>query len=188
MSAADPAAAKTALRGRMRALRAGLDAARGRDLARHVLASGLIPAGAVVAGFLPMRGEIDILPLLEALRARGHRLALPETPPPGAPLTFHAWTPGAPLRPGRYGTRHPEGEALTPEVLLVPLLAFDARGHRLGYGGGYYDRSLAALPRALAIGCAYAAQEVAELPAEPTDMPLDAVATETGIKRFHRQG
>jgi 5-formyltetrahydrofolate cyclo-ligase len=70
----------------------------------------------------------------------------------------------------------------------VPLLAFDARGHRLGYGGGYYDRSLAALPRALAIGCAYAAQEVAELPAEPTDMPLDAVATETGIKRFHRQG
>ena len=82
------------------------------------------------------------------------------------------------LQPGRFGTFHPDGLALTPDVVLVPLLAFDRSGARLGYGGGYYDRTLAALPGCLAIGCAFAAQEVDQVPVEPTDQRLHAVATE----------
>jgi 5-formyltetrahydrofolate cyclo-ligase len=116
----------------------------------------------VVSGFWPLDGEIDIRPLLEAFVARGHVVALPATPPRGQPLSFHVWTPGAPMRRERFGTLAPEGEIVRPDWLFVPLLAFDRRGHRLGYGGGYYDRTL----------------EVAEVPAGPHDVRLAGVATE----------
>lgn len=156
----------------------------GEALAAHLLRDAAPPPGAVVAGFAPMRGEVDLWPLLHMLHARGHALALPVAPPRGQPLLFRRWFPGDPLTPARFGTREPppEADALTPDLLLVPLLAFDRRGQRLGYGAGYYDRTLAALgPRADAVGVAYAWQEVEEVPAGPTDVALRAVATERGV-------
>jgi 5-formyltetrahydrofolate cyclo-ligase len=177
----DIAAQKSALRRKMLALRAALNPALGPALAAHVLAAKLIPPGAVVAGYWPMLHEIDVLPLLYALHARGQPLCLPETTAPGSALAFRAWTPAAKMLRGRFNTVHPEGAETTPDVLLIPLLAFDQRGHRLGYGGGYYDRTLAALPAAFRLGCAFAAQQLASLPVQETDLPLHAIATETGI-------
>jgi 5-formyltetrahydrofolate cyclo-ligase len=167
------------------ARREGCDPALGARLAEHVLAAIPPPAGAVAAGFWPMGQEIDIRPLLLALAARGHPIALPVTPKRGLPLEFRRWRPGEPLGRGPLGTRQPEsGETLRPDWLLVPLLAFDRAGRRLGYGGGYYDRTLPALPGATAIGCAHAAQEMPEVPAGPEDWVLDAVATEAGVIRI----
>ena len=142
------------------------------------------PPGSIVAGFFPMGDEIDVLPLLAALHGLGHPLALPVTMPRGEALQFRAWVPGAALIPGRFGTSHPAApDEVTPDYLMVPLLAFDARGHRLGYGGGYYDRTLAALPHAFRLGVAYAGQQVSEVPTCPTDVPLHAIATEQGLIR-----
>jgi 5-formyltetrahydrofolate cyclo-ligase len=136
----------------------------------------------VVGGFWPMGAEIDIRPLLQRLEAAGHRLALPVTPPRGRPLEFHAWRFGEALLPGRFGTSVPAAVSpVAPDWLLVPLLAFDRRGARLGYGGGYYDRTLAGLPGARALGVAYAAQEVAAVPTGAHDVPLCGIATETGF-------
>jgi 5-formyltetrahydrofolate cyclo-ligase len=132
-----------------------------------------------------MGREIDIRPLLLALAERGHPIALPVTPKRGLPLVFRRWRPGEPLGRGPMGTRQPEsGETLRPDWLLVPLLAFDRDGRRLGYGGGYYDRTLPTLPGAVALGCAYVAQELPEVPAGPEDWRLDAVATEAGVIRI----
>ncbi|MGH7156428.1 MAG: 5-formyltetrahydrofolate cyclo-ligase, partial [Acetobacteraceae bacterium] len=156
-------------------------AAAGGALARHVLRDCPPRAGAVVAGFWPMGDEIDTRPLLVALHERGHPIALPVTPKRGNPLTFRLWRPGDELVPEAFGTMRPTGEPTVPDFLLVPLLAFDRRGYRLGYGGGFYDRTLAGLPDAFALGCAYATQEVATVPVAPYDVQLDAVATERGI-------
>jgi len=140
--------------------------------------------GALIGGFWPMGEEIDTRPLLEALHARGHAIALPVTTPRGQPLVFRPWFPGAAMASGVFGTRHPaEGEPVSPDWLIVPLLAFDRRGARLGYGGGYYDRTLALLPNAITIGVAYADQEVPEVPIGPHDVLLHAVATERGLIR-----
>ncbi|MCW3477422.1 5-formyltetrahydrofolate cyclo-ligase [Limobrevibacterium gyesilva] len=172
---------KQAARERALAARAGCDPAWGAPLAEHVLAACPPPPGAVVSGFWPMDGEIDIRPLLEALHARGHAVVLPETPRRGNPLIFRLWHPGMEMVQERFGTFRPTGEPRTPDVLFVPLLAFDRAGRRLGYGGGFYDRTLAGLPRARAIGCAFAAQEVDEVPATDHDARLHAVATERGV-------
>ena len=165
------------------ARRAACDPALGAALATHLLRESPPPSGAVVAGFWPMGAEIDIRPLLQALHERGHRIALPVTPRRGNPLHFRAWQPGEALARGPMGTSQPGPEAapLTPDWLLVPLLAFDRAGHRLGYGGGYYDRTLAALPGATAVGVAYACQEVDEVPVGVDDAPLAAIATEGGV-------
>jgi 5-formyltetrahydrofolate cyclo-ligase len=166
------------------AARQGLDPqACGRALARHVLRDMPPPAGAVVAGFWPLAGEIDVRPLLLALREMGHAIVLPITPPRGQPLTFGLWSPGDTLVPERFGTLRPTGPERVPGFVLVPLLAFDRRGGRLGYGGGFYDRTLPLLPHRVALGCAFAAQEVDEVPVGPYDIRLDAVATEAGIIR-----
>jgi 5-formyltetrahydrofolate cyclo-ligase len=163
------------------ATRTGQDPAFGFLLAGHVLASWRFLPGIVVAGFWPLPGEIDIRPLLLALAGRGHPVALPITPRRGRPLTFARWRPGDALVPERFGTVRPVGEPLVPDLLLVPLLAFDGQCRRLGYGGGFYDRTLAALPGRVAIGCAFAAQRVDCVVAEAHDMRLDAIATEGGL-------
>ncbi len=141
----------------------------------------------VVAGYWPMAGEADVRPLLEALARRGCPVVLPAVVAKDQPLLFRRWHPGMPLEAGRHGTFHPppHSPALRPDLLLMPLLAFDRRGGRLGYGGGYYDRTLAALRGerpATAVGIAYAAQEMDALPHEPHDQRLDWVVTETSAR------
>ena len=178
---AAPHSPKSELRARMRLVRAACDPAGGERLAGHVLARCPPAPGEVVAGFWPLAGEIDVHPLLLALVGRGHVVVLPETTPSGGPLLFHRWRPGARLIPGRFGTLRPECDPVAPDVLLVPLLAFDRSGHRLGYGAGYYDRSLAALPGRRTVGCAFAVQEVDLVPVEAHDRKLDAIATEEGV-------
>ena len=138
---------------------------------------------AVVSGYWPMRGELDPRPALLALAAAGHPLCLPVVAGKARPLFFRAWAPGAALVPGAFGAEvpAPESPVLQPSLLLVPLLAFDRRGYRLGYGGGFYDRTLAALRRAgevTAVGLAFAGQEFDRVPAEATDERLDWIVTE----------
>lgn len=139
-------------------------------------------AGRLLAGYVAMRGEIDPLP---ALRAHRGPLCLPVVTGRAEPLRFRTWQPGEALVAGAFGTREPaSGGWVAPQVLIVPLVAFDRRGHRLGYGAGHYDRTLAKLRATgpiTAIGFAWAAQEVAELPAEPTDQALDLIVTEAGV-------
>ena len=153
----------------------------GHRLAGHLLATTTIPPNATVAGFWPMPEEIDIRPLLLALLGRGHALLLPETPSRGQPLLFRHWRPGMPMIAERFGTLRPDGAPGVPTLLLVPLLAFDARCNRLGYGGGYYDRTIAVHPGIRSIGCGFAAQRLDAVPVLPHDARLDAVATEAGV-------
>ena len=143
----------------------------------------------VVSGFWPMGEEIDIRPLLRALHADGHGLALPVTPPRGQPLTFRRWLPGAELVAGPVGTSQPSPHAAEaePDALIVPLLAFDSSGFRLGYGGGYYDRTLRGLRRrkpVVAVGVAFEAQRVEHVPTDPHDERLDWLVTEKGPTGF----
>ena len=165
----------------------------GERLAAHGLALLRAMPGAVVSGYVPVRGEIDVMPLLHALHAAGHALALPVVAAREAPLVFRRWRPGMALEKGAFGIPVPPATApeVRPEVVLVPLVAFDAQGHRLGYGGGYYDRTLAALRaqgRVLAVGCAHAGQEVPHIPALDTDQRLDLVLTEQGARWFTPRG
>jgi 5-formyltetrahydrofolate cyclo-ligase len=202
-------ARKAALRARARAIRAGLDpAAAGAAVARWVLRQGEFadrrgndagfgaPApGTVVAGFWPMRDEIDLRPLWHGLHAAECLVVLPETPPRGQPLVFRAWSPDMEMVAERFGTLRPAGPpamagseagpacepALIPALIFVPFLAFDRACHRLGYGGGYYDRTLAALPGVRAVGLGFSALAVDSLPVGPHDHALDAVITELGV-------
>jgi len=177
-------AAKRTAREAASARRHGLDArTAGEALALHVLRDLPPAAGAIVSGYWPIGDEIDVRPLLRALHDRGHRVALPVTPRRGEPLSFRGWQPGDALIPERFGTMRPIGDPLVPDVLLIPLLAFDAAGRRLGYGGGFYDRTLAGLPGRFRLGCAFAVQQVDAVPVGPYDMRVDAVATENGVLR-----
>lgn len=180
---------KTDLRRTAAALRSTLaEPGHGAALAAHAAALDL-PLGAVVAGYCAFRDEADPRALMQALAARGHPLALPVMVGKALPLRFHRWCEGDAMGVHPYGVSEPlaTAEMIVPSVLLVPLLAFDRRGIRLGYGGGYYDRTLAALRSTgpvTAIGIAYAGQECAGLPWGPHDQPLDAVLTEAGLIRF----
>ncbi|MGX9856005.1 5-formyltetrahydrofolate cyclo-ligase [Limimaricola variabilis] len=140
--------------------------------------------GLDVAGYMPMRTEIDPLPAM-AVAAETARVGVPVIDGPGLPLRFREWRPGCALEPGRFGAQVPvSGDWIEPRIVIVPLVAFDRQGHRLGYGGGFYDRTLArlrALGSVTAVGFAFAAQEAVEIPIEPTDQPLDLIVTETGI-------
>lgn len=170
-------------------LAAGLPDA-GARIAAHAGALDLA-GGGPVAGYWPMRHEADPRPLMEALAARGVALALPVVVREREPLAFRAYAPGDALESGPFGTRAPAPGMpdVVPAHILVPLLAFDATGARLGYGAGYYDRTLRALRRAggvFAVGVAFSGQEVAALPCGPHDERLDAVITELGLRRFAR--
>lgn len=137
----------------------------------------------VASGTVPFRGELDPRPVLEHLRQRGAAIALPRVVRRGLPLTFHSWTPSTRFETSRFGVDEPVATTpeVTPELLLVPLLAFDRTGARLGYGGGFYDLTLASLRakgRVVAVGFAWSIQEVPRVPTEPHDQRLDAVLTE----------
>lgn len=160
--------------------------AAGQGRAAEILAQVLAAhRGQVLSGYMPMRTEIDPLPAMAAHAAAGGRVCVPVIPGRAQPLRFREWTPDCALEEGPFGARVPAGgDWLVPQVLIVPLLSFDRRLFRLGYGGGFYDRTLEGLRAAgpvTAIGYAFAAQEVAEVPIEPTDQPLDLVVTETGV-------
>lgn len=140
--------------------------------------------GVPVAGYSPMRSEIDPLPALSETSAHGP-VGMPVIQAAATPLKFRAWHPGCTMIPGAFGATVPEvGDWIEPEIVIVPLVAFDARGGRLGYGGGFYDRTLEQLRArraTLAIGFAFAAQQASDLPLEPTDQTLDLIVTETGV-------
>jgi 5-formyltetrahydrofolate cyclo-ligase len=181
----DVEAAKLAARQVAIAARQGLDPTEGgRALCRHVMRECPPPLQSVVSGFWPIAQEIDVRGLLHALHERGNAVVLPVTPRRGQALTFRRWRPGDALITERFGTMRPIGEEMVPDMLLIPLLAFDLGGRRLGYGGGFYDRTLAGLPGRFRLGCAFAAQQVDAVPVGPYDMALDAVATERGVIRF----
>ncbi|MEM1344469.1 MAG: 5-formyltetrahydrofolate cyclo-ligase [Pseudomonadota bacterium] len=172
---------KQALAQRREAHRVNLGAA--SEAAARFLDEGFHLGARVIAAYRPIRTEIDPTPLMIALIEAGCRLSVPVIEGEGRPLAFREWTPGAPSMAGPFGAEVPEAGAwLTPDVVIAPLLAFDAGCWRLGYGGGYYDRTLARLD-ARAIGLAYAAQHVEAVPREPTDRRLDAVVTDAGVFR-----
>jgi len=175
---------KAAMRKAAMQIRGTCDPALGAGLAANVMREAPPPPGAMIAGFWPLPGEIDILILLHALAEGGWRLCLPVTPKRGLALRFRSWKPGDALADGRYNTKHPIGPEAVPDYILVPLLAFDRAGNRLGYGGGYYDRTLAQYPGAYRLGCAFSALEMPQIPTGPDDIKLHAVATETSIIRF----
>ncbi|WP_096785012.1 5-formyltetrahydrofolate cyclo-ligase [Rhodobacter sp. CZR27] len=156
--------------------------AQGQGQAAELLADWLAPhRGRVLSGYMPIRSEMNPLP---AMTSHDGPVCVPVIVKPGEPLRFREWSPGVEMIEGPFGARVPaEGAWLEPEVLIVPLLAFDRRGFRLGYGGGFYDRTLERLRArhpVTAVGFAFAAQELPEVPIEPTDQPLDAILTENG--------
>lgn len=145
----------------------------------------------VIAGYHPFRDEADPLPLLRFLAASGWTCALPAVTDTDEGLEFRLWRPGDPLTTGRYGIPAPPetAERVRPDIVLVPLLAYDGAGRRLGYGAGYYDRALAFLRRTghvLAIGIAYHGQRVAMVPVQDHDQRLDMIVTEQGAVDFRK--
>jgi 5-formyltetrahydrofolate cyclo-ligase len=164
-----------------------------RDAAAQAMALRGLPfeimPGAVAAGYAPIRSEIDPVPLMRKLAVQGVRLALPAIMAGDQPLKFRAWSPGDGLQRGRLGILEPSADAkeVIPDILLVPLAAFDRSGHRIGYGAGHYDRTLEHLRKLkaiTAIGVAYAVQEVEAVPALLHDAALDYVLTETQVLDF----
>lgn len=147
---------------------------------------------AVVSGYLPVDDEFDVVPFLAAANHHSCGTGLPFVPGKGEPLVFRAWSPGDPLVDGALNIPVPPDDApvVVPTLLLVPMLAFDAVGYRLGYGGGFYDRTLSLLkasnPSTLAVGVAYAAQRVDAVPRNHFDEPLDWIVTEEGAMAFER--
>jgi 5-formyltetrahydrofolate cyclo-ligase len=161
-----------------------------RKLAAETIAARKLPLaitpGTIVSGFMPLKSEINPLPLLQKLAETGARLALPAIVGRGKPLIMRAWEFGAPLDRGQWGIREPKPEApeVEPDILLVPLLAFDRAGNRLGYGAGYYDLTihrLRALKPVTAVGIAFAVQEVPKIPTTSRDERLDLVLTEREV-------
>ncbi len=169
-----------------RALAARFDAASRAQHARAHLAALLARFGkAPLAGYLSIRNELDPLPVMAAYPGP---VAAPVITGKAEPLVFRRWWPGVPLAPGPFGVAIPaHDDQIVPQVLIVPLLAWDRRGYRLGYGGGYYDRTLAVLRKngpVFAIGFAYAEQALAEVPAGPKDQRLDCLVCEEGVVLF----
>ena len=175
------------LRREMVARRAALSVAEHDALSARIVAHALaaLPAPVVAAFCWPIKHEPDVRGLLAAWARAGVRTALPVVVAEGQPLAFREWTPETPLAPDRYGIPTPTtGEWLTPDLILLPLNGFDAAGYRLGYGGGYFDRTLAALaPRPLAVGVGFEINRVDSIRPEAHDQRLDWIVTENGAFR-----
>jgi len=181
--------AKAQMRAVLKARRDALPAGE-RQAAAESIAARTFPLpvarGTVVSGFMPLKSEINPLPLMQRLAAAGASLALPVIAARGKPLTMRAWRWGDLLNAGVWGIREPKPEAseVEPDILLVPLLGFDRSGHRIGFGAGYYDLTIARLrsrKAVAAVGIAFAAQEVGAVPATAFDAPLDLVLTEQAV-------
>lgn len=158
----------------------------GQGQAAEILADYLAPhAGKALSGYMAMRTEIDPM---AAMAAHQGPVGVPVILAKGQPLRFREWSPGCALVEGAFKAMIPaEGAWIEPEVVIVPLVGFDARGYRLGYGGGFYDRTLAMLRAkrpTIAVGFAFAAQELAEVPIDEYDQKLDAIVTEEGLRLF----
>ncbi len=159
------------------------------EMAETAKARIAVSHGAIVSGFWPMRSEVDVRPLMFALRENGARLCLPAILD-RTTIVFRELVHGAALVDMGFGTEGPgeEAETLDPSIMLVPLAAFDARGHRIGYGAGYYDRAIARLTDAghapRLIGVAFDCQEVPAVPDEPHDVVIPEILTESGLRRF----
>ena len=181
--------AKAAIRREALARRDGLPADM-RAAAAQAIAERPFPiaiaADAIVSGFMPLKSEINPIPLMRRLADAGAQLALPAIAGRGQPLTMRAYSFGQPLASGVWGIREPGPDAreVFPDIVIAPLLAFDRSGHRVGYGAGYYDMTIARLRSmkpVIAIGIAFAAQEVPELPKTPRDEKLDFMLTEREV-------
>ena len=185
---------RRAKRGELLAQRMAVAPARAaevRDQVARLVADGVPGLTTASVGFYwPFRGELDLRSLAADLVARGGRAALPAVVVKGQPVEFRPWTPAMALEPDAAGIpAPPAGAQARPAILLVPLLGFDEAGYRLGYGGGYYDRTLAALAqKPLAIGVGYAMGRLATIHPQPHDVPMDAIVTEDGMSWFERAG
>ena len=174
-------------RERLIAARLALPAAERADRAQRIAADlDAVLAGSgtrVVSLYWPFRGEPDLRPWMHTLVERGHRVALPVVIAKAMPLAFREWRPGARLVPGVWNIPVPaDGAAITPDVVIAPLVGFDAKGFRLGYGGGFFDRTLAALaPRPLAIGVGYGEGRLATIYPQPYDIAMDWIVTGDGM-------
>lgn len=183
---------KEELRQQARTRRAGLKAAApdaARAIAKNFITLITLYSNVVIAGYVAAHDEIDPGELIKALRWRGAVIALPRVAKKGEPLAFHRWDQKAVPVKGAYDVFEASSDwpPISPDVVLVPLLAFDEAGYRLGYGGGYYDRSLRAMRgkgSVLAIGLSYEGQEIAHIPHEATDEKLDWLVTEKGARKF----
>jgi len=183
--------AKAALRNRAHTTRAAIlnstrtDAA--RAVAEHFFNAVPLKPGEIVAGYWRIKDEMDCQPILVRLMDSFQPVCLPVVVGDEEPLELRLWEQGAPLYEAGFGTLAPSELAprVEPDVILMPLLGFDKRGTRLGYGGGYYDRTLATFSKKpLLVGLAFAAQELDRIPREAHDVPLDAIVTEAGVRHF----
>lgn len=187
-TAVNPDALRATLRREKIAARMAMPAAAHRSASvaiRHHLTEFLLPLRVGTIAFcMPIRAEADCRPLVEHLITLGWRAAMPVVRETDAPLEFRGWTPDAPMATDPYGIPIPAaGPLVHPDVILLPLVAFDAAGYRLGYGGGYFDRTLAVMqPRPLAVGVGFDLGAVADIRPEPHDVPLDLIVTESGIR------
>lgn len=186
--------AKAALRVEAHRRRAAFHPSLRNDAAKaataHFLEGVPLEKGEVVAGYWPIRDEMDVKSLVARLMDAGQPVCLPVVLGDEQPLELRLWEDGAPLYEAGFGTLAPAEEAprAVPDVILMPLLGFDRYGTRLGYGGGYYDRTLATLSkRPRLIGFAFALQEVDLIPREAHDVPLDAIVTEHGVRNFEKK-
>ena len=188
MSAAEPAQWRQRERARLLAARLAVSPPERKAWTAHIAAAlpPLLPQlkGGILGFYWPVRGEVDLRPVAPSLIAAGWTLTLPAITDPAGPLEYRLWTPGMVLGEGRYGIPAPEaGTPVRPNILLAPLVGFDAANYRLGYGKGYFDRTLAALdPRPVAIGVGFELALVASVFPRPHDIPMDFILTEGALR------
>ncbi len=191
----DVTKAKAELRQYALKKRAGLSgnfrARASRTVSEQFLKQVAFSDDAVVALYWPIGDELDCKSLVRALQGRGTHVCLPVIAGRGRPLVFRLWDGSQDLVPGPFGTREPGKDApgLVPDIIVLPLLAFDSHGNRLGYGKGYYDRTIAGMKKEpLLAGLAFSTQEIEHIPVSPLDVPLHMVVTEEGVRRFNGEG